>query len=406
MQAKHFLGAVFLSLFATAAISAELSNGPGDGSVSVGVDEFGSFGSDVGGNGTDNAVFDPVGSIGPAGTTYQSGIAVSFGGTRPYLSSGTISGASAPATNVIIGSQTATTLESSFTLGSLDFQLSQSLNDSVENGNRFGSILNQVYTITNRADVASSFDIVRYIDGDLNFDGTIDDGGGRIVQSGNEILFETDAGTNADDTTTFLGITGVGGIAPTSNRFEVSSFPSLGDRISNGGALTDLVQNDSDGDGFIDTAFDVTMALRNEFLLGPGESTTYTTQTLFGNAVPPAPGEIEALPLLPTEIDPEGAFLFDIDPGTIVDGEIVFIDPDIAIGYTYAVTGASFASVQAPSLSAVPDTDGYLLAFSFNGTDFEVAMAPENCCPSVTSMWAAFRRRVSLLLRYSASIPI
>jgi hypothetical protein len=115
----------------------------------------------------------------------------------------------------------------------------------------------------------------------------------------------------------------------------------------------------------------VTLALRNVFSLAAGATQTYTTQTLFGNSVPPAPGSLETLPLLPDTLDTGGAFVFNIDADDITEGEIIFIDPVIATGYTYTVTGADFTSVQAPSFAAVADMDGYIL--SVGGDDYALA---------------------------------
>lgn len=63
-------------------------------------------------------------------------------------------------------------------------------------------------------------------------------------------------------------------------------------------------------------------------------------------------------PFLPDEIDEEtGGFVFGV-PGGFDRGEIFFIDPEIATGYTYTITGNTFLSVQLPSLATVPDGDG------------------------------------------------
>lgn len=410
MYKTLLISAAVAALTVGGAGAVPLSNGVGDGSVNVSVDGFGSFGDAVGGD-TSDAVYDPVGEVEAAGTTFESAIAVSFGGVRPYLTTGDISGPDNPSNDLMIVSSDDTSVTSTFSVGVLDFQLEQTLVSSFNSeGVRVGSALNQVYTITNTAEVANSFDIVRYLDGDLDFDGSIDDGGGRIFQSGNEILFETDAASENDESTTFVGITANGGEPIETNRFEISEFSSLQDRIPEGGQLGDFVQRFPDiiipvdgelegpiiTDGvpvaalneavfaedvpeseFIEVAYDVTLALRNEFALEAGETTTYSTTTLFGNAVPPAPGSLEALPLLPEEIDENGAFVFIIGPGDFDIGETFFIDPVIAVGYTYEVTGATFDSVTAPTLAAVNDADGYLLEYlRSDGMAISVMIAP------------------------------
>lgn len=374
LLATTMLGAA--ALFGTAVSAAPfiLSNGEGDGTVSVGVDGFGAFGSTVGPNSSD-AFYDPVGDIGPAGTTFQSGIYLS--GPSGFLTSGSIGGSGGLSNPVITWDGTRAT--SSFSIGFLEFTLRQSLIDSFDgDGNRVGTILDQRYAIRNLADVPNSFSITRYLDGDLLFDDTLSDGGGRISIAGNEILFTTDAATGGAASTTFLGINGFvvgpGGVLPDGGRFEISPYADLRDGILTGAPLQDAVYGDLDGDGFIDVAYDVTMALRNHFVLDAFQSTLYVTQTFFGNAIPPAPGSNEALPLLPGNDEPP--FVFElVPPGP---GVTTWFDPIIAIGYEYEVlSGPFFESVTMPSVATVPQTGDYEL-FVFDGTDFllEALLAP------------------------------
>lgn len=340
-----------------------LSNGLGDGTVSIGVDGFGSFGSAIGGE-TSDATYDPVGAVDPAGTSFESSLAIRFGNTglRDFLTSGDVSGSGSLPNPGVSGNSNSGT--SSFSYGVLGFSLNQTLVDSFENGQRVGTQLNQQYTITNTSANTASFELVRYLDGDLLFDGTLDDGGGRLSFGGNDVVYETDAASGDAASTTFVGITGNGGIVPTTNRFEVDSYSGLRSRIREGVALDDMVEGDTNGDGFIDSPYDVTLALRNEFNLAPGQTTTYLAQTLFGNAIPAAPGSSESLPLLPPSDEPP--FVFEIDP---VPNETVWIDPIVAIGYDYAVTGNKFASVSLPSAATIPVTVPYEL-YLFDGSDY------------------------------------
>jgi len=316
-----------------------LTNGESGGSVNVGVDGFGAFGSSNGPDTTD-ALYNPVGSIEPAGTTFQSmlGIRTGDSGARDFLTSEEVG------TNPGV-SGTETSAASTFSYDGLNFDLNQTLRDSTQDGERTGSILNQRYSITNTESSPVQFELVRYMDGDLAFDGSIADGGGRIELSGSEVLFETDGATGSAASTTFVGITGTGGTQPAGNRFEISAFSGLRSVVASGEALGDFVTNDTDGDQFIDQAFDVTMALRNEFSLAPGESSTYTAQTLFGNAVPPVPGSSESLPLLPE--DDEAPFAFEVDQA---GGETIWFDPPVAVGYEFDVqSGPLFETVTLPT---------------------------------------------------------
>jgi hypothetical protein len=283
------LFAVASSAFASPFV---LTNGTGDGTVTLGVDGYGAFGSSVGSDSND-AIYDPIGAIGAAGTTYESGIAFGTGGTRAFLTSGDIGGSGSLANPTVTGSSTSA--QSSFNYGGLDFSLTQSLVTLTS-----GSRLDQVYTITNPGTSSASFELVRYIDGDLYFDGSLIDGGGRLfLGGGTEVLFETDSATGASTSTTFVGISGEGGTIPATGRYEVAGYSGLRTRIINGTALADTVVGDGgDLDQFIDAGagYDVTLALRNTFSLAPGATTTYSTSTIFGSGAPSGGGNGGTVP--------------------------------------------------------------------------------------------------------------
>lgn len=83
-------------------------------------------------------------------------------------------------------------------------------------------------------------------------------------------------------------------------------------------------------------------------------------------------GSSELIPIMPSNGEPDenGAFNFEIavgDDGLGIDNPI-WIDPIVAIGYTYETTGLNFTSVTLPSLASVNDTDGYDVWY-FNGTE-------------------------------------
>ena len=77
----------------------------------------------------------------------------------------------------------------------------------------------------------------------------------------------------------------------------------------------------------------------------------------------------ESNPMMPTNTNTNingSVFEFiqnisDVCPNTF------WIDPPIAIGYSYSVAGGSFESVTLPSLQTVADTDGYTLHYNLNG---------------------------------------
>ncbi|MGF1535241.1 MAG: calcium-binding protein [Elainellaceae cyanobacterium] len=266
-----------------------LSTAAGDGSVSVEVDAYGSFGSAVGG-GVSDALYDPIGDGDAAGTTFESGVAIEINnaGSRTFLTIGSI-GSSGSLEDPGFTSSDDDEAASVFSFSDLEFQLDQTTTDLLDEGTRTGSLLTQTYLITNPTSETISFELFRYIDGDLLFDGSISDGGGLIDNGDQEILFETDADDNPSTSTTFLGITAEGGDVSGPGRFELDSFSGLLDRIIDGVDLDDVITGDgADADSFVDSggAFDVTLAFRNGFELAPGETVTYTTTTIFGTGAP------------------------------------------------------------------------------------------------------------------------
>ena len=96
------LGGLILLPAAALAIPFNLTNGPGDGTVSVGVDGYGSFGLAIGANATD-AFFDPVGAQGPTATTFESGVAISVDVGRQFLTSGSIGSSGGLANPMVSG---------------------------------------------------------------------------------------------------------------------------------------------------------------------------------------------------------------------------------------------------------------------------------------------------------------
>lgn len=79
-------------------------------------------------------------------------------------------------------------------------------------------------------------------------------------------------------------------------------------------------------------------------------------------------GNSEFTPILPDPSNPtnaDGAFVFTLPE--VQANETIWIDPDVATGYTYTATGGGlFASVTAPSKLTVNDPDGYFVTY-FDG---------------------------------------
>jgi hypothetical protein len=131
--------------------TATLSNGVGDGSVTVTVDAYGSFGSSTPAG---NAVYDPIGAIGPAGTTFES--ALYFGPLGNFLTTDSFGAALPPIEFSVI---TETFAQSEFDIAGFHIVLTQQLSPIGPGG----STLTQEYRITNNTGAAASFNVVRHI---------------------------------------------------------------------------------------------------------------------------------------------------------------------------------------------------------------------------------------------------
>jgi uncharacterized repeat protein (TIGR01451 family) len=263
----------------------------GDGNLQVTVDSYGAFGTNqTGGQG---GVYDPLGAGTPASTVYQSYLAARIGssGSRTRLTNNALSSTGFTQSDT-------TSAQSSFMFQGLNFTLRQVISDTFRNNDRSGSLLTQIYTITNPTDATISLELIRYLDGDLEFDNSLVDGGGRLPVgiNGLETLFETDQSGNAETDSTFVSITAEGGNIMLPGRYEIDSYSDLQSRIDAGSALDDAITGDSSPvDQFVDSGagYDITLALRNLFELAPGASTTYTTLTQYGSG-----GAITVIPQL------------------------------------------------------------------------------------------------------------
>ncbi|HQY88862.1 MAG TPA: PEP-CTERM sorting domain-containing protein, partial [Tepidisphaeraceae bacterium] len=184
-----------------------------------------------------------------------------------------------------------TTGTSAFSYGGLQVGLTQVLDPVLDDTNaQVGSRLTQTYVFTNPpTSTVQNFEVVRYIDGDLLFDTSLIDGGGRLFSGTTEYLFEIDSATDASTDTTLVAISGVGGTHPVTNRWEIDSYSGLRQRIGDGLALDGILTGDgADADQFIDAGqgYDVTLGLRNLYSLSPGQSGTYVATTIWGSIAP------------------------------------------------------------------------------------------------------------------------
>jgi hypothetical protein len=316
---------------------------PGDGGVSIPVDSGGGF---------RQSIFDPVGAIPPADTTFDSYLAIGApGGGRTQI---------APAV-ACIGDTTS--IQSQFNVLGLDVTLTQTVDqlfaDNVNRVNQTGSILFQVYTFVNNTGATIAADVVRYLDGDLNFIGGLTDSGGTGVINDNDpnpaddtrVMFETDQQAGGGGANTFVGITLTGGdlLPDDPGHFALIQWNGLQPLIAAGTPLPNTIQGDTDGDGFTNGAFDVTVGLRQIFSLDPGQTRAITTLTVFGDL---PPGDID-LPEPPTPPSIAGTKFEDLDN----DGARDPGEPGLP-GWTIFVDANNNGTLDAAEVSVVTDAAG------------------------------------------------
>jgi Putative Ig domain/Lipase (class 3) len=280
----------------------QLNTTTGDGSILLDVNGFGSFGKTPSAgfsffgsspDGVTDAIYDPVGDLIASQTTYRSQIAIKINDETSRSFFDDLDNQAEITNAITLNSGTAqsnTTSVNSFTAKGLNFKLTQKVSDifQAQGQPRSGSNLSQTYEITNPGNVSVSLELVRYFDGDLEFDDTLFDAGGRFIRNGQEVLFETDSGETAQTSTTFIGITTTERPSASSvGRYEVGKYDTVRDDVLNGYILNGLVSGDSNGNGFIDQGpYDVASAFSNKYTINPGQTVTYVTNTTFGQGAP------------------------------------------------------------------------------------------------------------------------
>ncbi|MCC2670054.1 MAG: hypothetical protein K0Q72_2525, partial [Armatimonadetes bacterium] len=241
-----------------------LANGTGDGTASVYVDPFGQFST---------LYYNPVGPTGSADTTYYSSVWFSGAGRAGVGNQGRwLSSSYIPKVTFTV--QEPSRAVSQWTSDNLSFQLEQELQPT----NGRGSTLRQVYRITNPGTVGTNFDLIRHVDGDLSFDGSIRDLAG--VSQSRQLLYEFDSGDNPSALTTFVGID----LNRSANLgFQIAPYSYTGTISQLGrGALKNQVAGDLDADGVTDSPYDVTMSLGQTFTVPPGVTISFVTNTVLG----------------------------------------------------------------------------------------------------------------------------
>jgi hypothetical protein len=252
--------------------TATLTNGPGNGSISVTVDGYGSYGS----LSSRNLNYDDRGAAGPRGTAFHSATmfrAPTLGFAQWLL---TTPGAGVPPLSPI---PVAAGNVSTWNLSGFSFRLTQTLTPV----DRDGSTLQQVYEITNQTGAPQELQMIRYLDPDVW--GTIfDDGVGVTDQyydagSNQHMIFAYDqaGGPSCDATRPLVAITAEGrdaaGLPVMPCGYESRPHPGVRDAVTASGcaALTRFLHNDT-GDRLVctpESPFDVSLAIGVRFTSVP-----------------------------------------------------------------------------------------------------------------------------------------
>ena len=178
------------------------------------------------------------------------------------------------------------------------------------------STLTQTYELTNVSAEPIRVAFVRHLDGDLLFDGSINDLAGADADGSR--LFEFDAGDRPASPSTLLATTGAldGDASP--ERWTVRPYDYKPTIVGSGGipaADSGVVHRDGDGNRISDAPFDASVSQQWSREIASGQSSTFTTVTQFGGnraplARPDVLGTDREVPatinVLANDSDPDG----------------------------------------------------------------------------------------------------
>jgi hypothetical protein len=258
-----------------------LSNGTGDGSVTISFDAYGTFGD---GAPSGDAYYDPIGALVSAGTVFES--SVFFGPLGDFLTTDTWLGSALPNIDFTIYDTDNRIAISEFDVSGYHIKLTQTLNPLGPAGSTFV----QTYEITNNTGSDQTVTLVRYLDGDLYFSGTFfNDFGGAAI--GQHILYEFDTGDNPLNPTTFVGIKSTGGkykgytLQPYYDYTYEDTFYNYGIKAHGGipSELLGTIYGNSNSDAVTDYGYDVTLNQQHDLFIPNTQTRLYTTETIFGD---------------------------------------------------------------------------------------------------------------------------
>ena len=282
------------------------SNSTTDGGADFDVDGLGRYGTaGIGGTTT----FNPEGSLNAAETVFDSQVYLGGIGFLTDCFDG------APVTVV---SQSSTSLVTERTIGTLTVRITQTIV-----ADPHGAHLDQTYLLTNTAAAVRPLTVLRYLDGDLLFDGTLTDGGAATPDGSR--LYEYDQSDSPNSPTTYVGMQGSLGGSTAPSHWTIHQYPYQSDIATALGvpaAADGKVQQDDNGDLIVDHPYDVTLTQQWDSSLVAGGSVTFTTTTALGIQTPNRPPTVTGetlsvaedstgtnLNVLANDVDPENQAL-------------------------------------------------------------------------------------------------
>ena len=334
-----------------------LSNGApatDEGALAVLVDALGRFGTAR--TGEPGAVFNPAGAVGSASSTFSSDVFLS---SVPGFLSACVTGA----TPVIV-SESATQLVTRTVVGELTIVLTQTVSP-IAGGE---ATLTQQYEITNTSAADVGLTAVRHLDGDLQFDSTLVDGG--AARFGGAVLYEFDQADNPANPATYVGIEGSIGGRVIPDRWTIQPFNYTGAIIAAGAipaADDGQISGDNNADGVTDNRYDVTLSQQWDANVAAGATVTFTTVTRFGRSV------FDNAPV----VTPGGPF--DTVEGTPIELSVTVSDADDPVGpFSYSWTPTAALSGGSTATPTFTPADNGIYTFDVEVCD------PANVCDTAT----------------------
>jgi hypothetical protein len=320
-----------------------LTNGTGDGGISVRVDSFGHYGSASGVGG--NLNFDPPGAASSRGTTYHS--AVYFSPLGEYLGESGLGNEA----GVAFTSTSATTAVSSFSVASYDITLTQ----TVSARGPASTTLRQTYAITNRTGSGQTFSMSRHVDGDLTYVGSFGNDFAGVSVDG-RFVYEFDTASNPNEASAYFGISSEGDGQHVG--YAIQPFPYYDDiDLANGIPADQLnvIFSDADGNRITDVGSDITVSLQDLFTVANNATVTYTTVTTFGSGSP-------------ADLVNPGIFTVEQPTYTVAEGVGTFA---VNISRTSGAAGAVTVDYVLTGVSATAGTDFTVATGTLNFADLE-----------------------------------